>query len=435
MWHRSVGAVLLSIVWAGPARAQESWLSLGADAGLGSVGGEAFSTFHLGLDLQEGGLALSLLGRVRLPLEGRVRPRARDFDEASDYVHILRRLRYRRTFASIRVAADGGELLGLTLGNGSLVRDYANIGDPDHPHAGFHLRLSHSRFAWDAFVDNLVAPRLVATRLAVVPLPKAAPFRLGFSIAVDPLAPRFLALDVWGRPELEQAAKLRVAQSRLLALSGVDVSWLVGAEQGSHLRPYADLNTSWDGLGLHLGVSGHLRLSRLRLGLQLEYRATSSGYAPDYFDTFYDVDRYQAQLGVDASRLGALGLTTKVDQLERGAFGAHGALAQVTFDAGARAQLKLGYRYHEGPDAHRTWLRLVTAPVTALQLGAMVMMRGVEGSAPLAGLTAIVEARYRINRYLYGLCQFSRRWAVAEVSRRYEPLTSFNLALGAAWGR
>lgn len=407
--------------------AQPRLLALAADVGLGGIDNTPVSTLHAGIDVREGGLALGLFGKLRLAMasEPEALVHRRDYDEASDFVHLLRYFQYARRFGQLSVDVLAGELKGSTLGHGTLLRDYSNIGDGDHPHAGARLRLEHRRFAFEALLDNLIAPRVVGARLAIAPFAKLAGLRMGLSGVVDPVALDRVSIGSDGRRSVDSAFNLQ-GDTEALLLMGFGLEWSLGRAKSPQLMPYLDVNTSFAGLGLHAGAVGRLPLDKgVTLGLQLEYRAAAAEYAPDYFTTFYDVDRHQASLADDDRR-------TKLEMLRAGAYAGHGLLAQVELDAGPAARIKAGYRYHPGPDAHRTWLRAVSAPWKKLQVGAMLLWRGVGSSS---GLAAVAESRYRINDNLYALAQFSRSWSLDAATRAYGALTVFNLGMGGSFVR
>ncbi|MBW2732864.1 MAG: hypothetical protein JRH20_10775 [Deltaproteobacteria bacterium] len=413
-----------------PAHADSSpgrLLALAADVGLGGIGRTPVSTLHAGIDVREGGLALGFFGKLRLTMASD--PSAivhrRDYDEASDFVHIMRYFQYMRRFENLSVDVLAGELKGSTLGHGTLLRDYSNMGDADHAHAGARIRLLHRRVAFEALVDNLIAPRVVGARIALSPFSALNGLRFGLSAAVDPVALRQVALDHGGQRSVDEAFNLQ-GDTEPLLLMGLGLEWTFGSTARRRLMPYVDVNTSYAGVGLHAGAVGRFPLGKaIILGLQLEYRGVTGEYAPDYFTTFYDVDRHQASLG-------GSDLRTKLEMLRAGAYAGHGMLGQLELDAGAAMQIKAGYRYHPGPDAHRTWLRAVSTPWKKLQLGAMLLWRDIGSSS---GLVAVAESRYAINDHLYALAQFSRSWSVQASTRAYGSLTVFNLGVGGSFVR
>ncbi len=424
----------------GPASA-DRLLALHGDAGLGAIGPTAQAALELGFDVREGGLALGLAGRVRLALgeaDGQAGPlRRRDFDEVSDYLHILRYFDYARQIGGVSLHVAAGEIRGGTLGHGTLLRDFSNIADPDHLHAGARITLHHDVFDLSLLLDNLARPTLLGGRFALRPIAKLRALSFGVSGVMDIRAPTRGRFANDGRPAVDAATWTPDVDTRVLGFASADVAlWLHRGRK--EVTPYVDVATSFQGIGLHAGATGKLPLgeSGLTLGLQVEYRLTSGGYAPDYFGTFYDIERYQASLAFSERHRLISGAQTKLHALDAGLFGGHGVLAQVSLDAGRKVQAKVGYRYHPGPDGSQLWVRVVTEPTTRLTLGALAVVRALgQASQGADGLATLAEARYRITPYLYALAQFARSWALSEETHTYAPLLRFNVGVGGTFSR
>lgn len=431
-----VGLVPLPVAAQSATRA----LSLAGDLGFGALDGKAYTTVQTGIDVREGELRLELFGRVRLLIqerdEGEPVLRARDWDEAGDFVHILRRLSYRRTFDKVQVSARVGEMLGFTLGHGTLVRDYSNVADLDHLHSGLQLAVEHERFEVVAFLDNFIAPAVVATRVGVWPLRSLPGLNVGASLALDPTAPLQIRLDDEGGREVDSAWNLE-AHRRVLALFGLDASYTFGGGERGSLMPYLDVNTSLLGMGGHAGVLARVPLgdTGLRLGAQAEYRVATAGYAGSYVDTFYDIERLQAGLAfADPAEASREERTPKQGVLANEGYGGHGALVQAALAYRELGRLKLGYTYRPGPDAHTLWARLSTQPIEALNIGFLLVARGMGGPHGGAdGLAIMAEGRYQITDYLYGLAQYTRTWSLSEQTRYFGLLQAFNISIGANW--
>jgi len=409
------------------------------------MGGKAVTTIQTGVDVQEGNLALGLFGRVRFLMQddeesGAVR--RRDWDEASDYVHILRYLQYRRSFLSkrvgeIRLAFQAGEVLGYTLGHGTLIRDYSNIADADHPHAGLHVRVAGTRWQVDTLVDNFINPSVLAHRGALRPTARLPGLTVGASLVVDPRAPVEVVSSGDGHLRGVSQGFNLTTSNEPLTLMGFEAEYAVGDRSRGRLAPYLDLNTSMLGVGLHVGSTGEVPLAdgRARLAGQLEYRVGSGGYAPAHVETFYDVERYQSSLALsDPATAAPEDRATKLSNLARGAYGGHGALGQLAFTYRRLAAVKLGISYRPGPDAMSLWWRATSHPIPRLQLGLMMLARGVGTSQDAAaGLMAIAEGRFRITDTFYSLAQYVRTWSLSADDRYFGILQSFNISVGASW--
>jgi hypothetical protein len=437
----SVVVVACAACWPGTGAAEGNRhdIGLAGDVGFGALGGKAYSTVQAGVDIQEGNLALGLFGRVRFLIQssddGEV-VRRRDWDEVTDFLHILRYVTYSRQFGSVGVEVRGGELLGTTLGHGTLVRDYTNVANIDHPHSGIGFHVRHRQVDVQGLVDNIVRPAVVGTRVGVRPIKKLQAFEVGASLVMDPMAPDQVIIDAQGQRAVDRAWNLQY-YSAVLALLGVDLSYTFGDPKQGTLKPYLDVNTSFYGAGLHLGVLGRYNIAKhgVRLGLQLEYRGASEGYAPGHIDTFYDLERYQAGLTfTDPHSASQDHREPKLAGLKRGIYGGHGALVQAGLEVQRLGRLKLGFAHRPGPDANSLWLRLGSRPIRRLNLGLLLVLRGVGGPHDDAnGVVAVAEGRFRITDYLYALTQYSRSWSLREDIRYFGILQSFNIGVGGNW--
>lgn len=432
--------VLSAVLLAGPSLAKgkavaakrASAFSVTGDAGVGGVGGVAFATFQTGLSIREGQLAVGLFARLRIAMQatpdGAVRQR--DWDEPSDYVHLLRYFHYRHRFGkSLTVHVRLGEERGISFGHGSIIRDYTNLADADHLHTGLRLNFDHKRFGVSALIDNVLSPALVAGRAWVAPAAKIPQLRLGATFAIDPQAPQAIVVDADGTRHVDGAFNLQ-ANGAVVAQFGIDAEYTFGDRAGARLTPYADLNSSVEGVGLHLGATGELPLDKrklIRLSAQAEYSVSSAGYAPSYFGTFYDLERYQSSFSDVNSRY------PKASALARKAYGINGTLLQVGLTVLRKTELKVGYAFHPGPDAHQLWLSARVTPISRLSVGALVLARGLGQGNEGAGLAAMAETRVRIFENLYGLGQYTRSWSLDSQSRYYSVLQSFNVGVGGNW--
>jgi hypothetical protein len=432
--------ILLScLLFPATASAAPGAIGVAGDVGMGGLGGKAYATLQTGVDLREGRFGLGLFGRVRFPLqdvptEGHVR--GRDWDEASDYVHILRYMQYKHTFARrVELLVQEGELLGFTLGHGTLLRDYSNVADPDHPHAGLQLRLAHPRLAFTAMIDNFIRPSVIAARLEGAPAARVTPLRIGASFVIDPRAPVEVRSTA-GEREIDSAFNLQ-AETRPLPLVGIDVEYTFGNEQSGSVTPYLDTNTSFYGFGLHVGATGRVPLQtrrRMHLGAQLEYRLSTAGYSPAYMETFYDVDRFQASLSLADPRFAdAADRSTKLAGLRDGIYGGHGILFQGGYELERYVRLKLGVSHRPGPDATSLWARVATSPIARLDLGLLLVARGIGEGDGASGLVVMAEGRVRIIDHLYALAQYSRLWSLSSETRYFGILQLFNIGVGTNW--
>ena len=415
-------------------------MTVAGDIGFGHLGSAPLTTFNLGLDLREGQLAMGLFGRIRLVMaesdDVRGTVRDRDWDEAGDFIHILRHLQFRHHVTGGSIAVQAGEMLSYTLGHGTLVREYSNIANPDHLNSGLRFDLTSRYVDVAAALDNFVQPHLVALRAGVRPFSNLDRLAFGVSMAIDPTAPRTIRQDAAGERAVDNAWNLQT-DHEALTLFGLDVEYRFGNRNHAEVTPYADLNTSIHGVGFHAGSHGVFALGRsgAHLTAQLEYHASSGGYVPAQMQTFYDLERYQASLSfsdvADASQAASEPMLAGI---KRGVYDGHGMLAGLGVDWGRLAAFKIGFSMRPGPDGRLLWFRGMAEPIPRLNLGFLLMIRDLGGSHPGAGgIGAAAEVRFRFNDYLYALGQYSRSWLLREESRYFGAIQNLNVGIGGSW--
>ena len=418
-------------------------MDLYGDVGFGTVEETASTTLQLGGEIQMGRVMGALFGRVRLTLHNHDEVgvlRNRDWDEASDFVHIIRNLSYSRQYHSYNIDIRMGEIYEHTLGHGTIMRDYSNLADADHLHTGLAFRVVHNQFEVEALLDNFIHPAVAAIRATVNPFTATwwRGLKLGASLVMDPTAPVAIQVDDDGRRAVDSAYNLQ-SDSQVLTLMNLDISYLMEQPGFGIVEPYLDVATSFMGLGVHTGAIGQVRLGpsgEYVLGLQGEYHYASAGYSPAYMTTFYDVERHQAGLTFTNHREAPAGeRQTKLAGMTRGLYEGHGGLVQMGLEVDKVVRAKIGYAYRPGPDAHQLWVRLSSQPNRRLKVGVLMMMRGIESvNGQAAGIVAVVDGRYNITDNFYGLAQYTRTWSLDERTHYFGTSEAFNISAGFKWG-
>jgi hypothetical protein len=210
---------------------------------------------------------------------------------------------------------------------------------------------------------------------------------------------------------------------------GVDVEARVLQNPLLDLMPYIDVNSIKDvGGGVHVGVKALAKLPiglDLKLPVRLEYRwFPGSSYAPQYFSTFYELERYQ--MGAAAKPKLQLFLD------KEGGLGANGIYGDLAFDFIGLAQLGLIYEDYQGAEPNVSGFLKVPA-LDAFKFKAYYQRRGVEGLDDVFTLDekslAAVEGRYQIIADIYAVARWSRRWQLDDATGSYvaEDETLFNV--------
>lgn len=347
----SIVALLLSL--SGPAEAQLTGAqavaaadavksnlppdSFSGEAAFGKVAEDFYVNLNLRLtfDRENWGVGFQVPLRLRILDEAPEQPnddylgllRREDWDELSDFLRVIRYVYIGQADKRGPFYVRIGELSGLTVGHGTIMHRYYNGIDADVWHTGVNAAVNIHAFGAEAVVGDVVDPYIAGLRFTVRPFKLAMgdslldKFVLGASVMTDSRAPLSLAgnLTEGGTTiTLDGDNHPVVTRERPLAILGVDVGIELLDNSIFQVTPYVDLNKMnivENGWGLHLGVLWGLRfpvvIDTLTVDLRTEYRRVSADYLGPYFNTTYEIDRFQylaAGVGGGIPKLGALSL-------------------------------------------------------------------------------------------------------------------------------
>ena len=398
---------------------ERSWGELEGDAGIGFLGRDAYTTFQLGFDLQEGGFTLGLQARLRVRVVDRGQEREglgirrEDWDEPSDLAYLIRYASYRRDVKGVALGFSLGELAGYTLGHGSLVRSYGSAVDLDHPHGGLMARLAGRRWRVDAVLDDFVAPDFVGLRVGGVPVLRGKHrLEVGVSGLLDFRAPLAVQLDDQGNRRVDRHRNLLVDR-RLFGAVGVDVAYQLGGPTEDHLRVYLDGNllipergVADPALGLHVGArfQAHPFDGKVQLFGGLEYRRLGPGYLVSWVDLPYDVQRLQLPLGRSSLASAGDDPPTKLGAVAAGqAPAGNGWRGDLGLRVAPWVEVAAHYDHRPGPVGNALGARVSVFVGRHFLLAGLLERFGFVSEGDLGdsdGLLVVAEARYRPLRNL-----------------------------------
>ena len=266
---------------------------------------------------------------------GKIKFRQGDYASVRDFARILR-------FLTVGKKEDPfflnvSQLFAASIGHGAIVRRYsANIAGPQEPF-GYNKRVGAQLDAYgkyggfEAFTGDIVQPQHFLAGLAFVkPLGWiSGPLRdtlgwtsLGVSAAADLAAPYTLQRGADGYPaagdndvcpdptvaSCEDGQPI-VKETRRAQVVGVDLETKIVKTENSDLKPYLDYSRLLDisnptgvgkrpngGGGVTLGMLGRFNTGDVKVHafrVVVEGRYFDGNYLPGYFDTFYEVQKYQ----------------------------------------------------------------------------------------------------------------------------------------------
>lgn len=200
------------------------------------------------------------------------------------------------------IYARVGQLDMTTLGHGFIVYDYNNSPSFDNRTIGGELDLDFGRFGFETMYGNFHTPGVIGGRAYVRPLkfttladiPVIGGFELGATYVTDQNKNSGMVLQSSGPITLPVVGNPSVSNDGRLSEYGFDAGLPV-------LRiPFADADLYYDyaqihhfGHGSAAGILVNLNsLGLAKASVKLEHQWISKEFIPEYFDQFYELNRY-----------------------------------------------------------------------------------------------------------------------------------------------
>jgi hypothetical protein len=261
----------------------------------------AFANFGVGLDLN---LEFDANGNLR----------KENFNELSDYLSIIRYVRYGQKHDD--VYARLGALDYATLGHGSIMYMYNNSPSFDTRKIGLEFDLDFNKFGFESVYGNFGQAGIAGLRGYVRPLkwgegtsiPIISNFEIGATFAAD----FNKYAGVIGGNYDKQQNKFNITNDKgTLKIVGFDFGLPIGISSIITLTPYFDYAKIIDfGSGTSAGVMLDLNgLGLLTARARLERRWNGEHYLPSYFNSLYEIQRFALDTTTGA-------FTSKVEGLD-----------------------------------------------------------------------------------------------------------------------
>ncbi len=266
----------------------------------------AFGKFGVGLDLN-----------FRISSRDQ-KLRSVDFDEGYDYLRLIRYLRYGHKGED--VYARLGVLDYAKLGHGSIMYYYNNSPVYDERRLGSEVDLNFGNFGFETVYSDFAYKGVIGARGHVQPLmytdlaeiPVIGKLELGATWASD-MRKNSRDTSLQAVPHMIPTSfpvppTYRIANDGALSIVGFDIGLPLlrtGMINSTLYFDYAKIVDFGSGtaLGLETNFNG---LGILNIGTRFERRWQGDKYIPNYFDAFYEVDRYN---------LDGLNFSSKAQQL------------------------------------------------------------------------------------------------------------------------
>lgn len=432
-------------------RPEESSVSSGFDFGM--IGEDWFISITPRIELNFGRFGLGLQVPLNLKIVdndpqneeiGGVL-RKEDWDEPGEFLRVIRYIRfgYKRDFIYFR----GGELAA-EIGHGTIVSRYLNNTDIDTYRLGLQFDLNTAYGGFETliadvgiFADDYSGSKMFGARGYVKPVAfwDASSFlnifAVGYTLVVDANAPYQLASELTPgstsnyRLRVDDQSNFIVQQQTEAMVMGWDVEAEVFNNMFIDLIPYIDVNYIVGGdAGLHMGAKAAFKLPfliELTIPVRMEYRYFGPRYIPTYFNTHYELERFNYPAGSIAGRdadatggavdgLGRPKANVVRNQNQGG--GRNGFFADAALDIAGYLQLGALYEDYDGSPGGNLAVYVSVPALDTFQLKAYYARTSINSVDDIFGLDersiAVAQARYELFSFLYLVARWTRRWEI-----------------------
>jgi hypothetical protein len=230
------------------------------------------------------------------------RLRKEDYATYHDYGRLLKYINWGRKEDNLYI--NIGQRYATSIGHGAVMRRYAPNIDVDYPRASAEVDAYNDYAGFEAFTNDVLRWDVMAAIAFVKPLSFFKPDNLiartlsfGVTGAVDRDAPTALVYDPSnGTRQLTTEGRL-AAKVAPLGIVGFDAEAKIVKTDSVDIKPYVDYSMMLGGDGgLTVGALGRFNLGSSTVNafrVVLEGRYLGNHYVPSYFDTFYEIDRFQ----------------------------------------------------------------------------------------------------------------------------------------------
>jgi hypothetical protein len=260
--------------------------------GLNWIDGDLYYTFHIRPELSFANFGVGLDLNLDINQNGNLRKE--DFNEFSDYLSIIRYIRYGMKNDPVYVKV--GALDYYTLGYGNIMLNYNNSPSYDARTIGLVTDIDFGEFGLESIYSNFLEAGVIAIRGYARPLkftnagsiPIIGNLTVGGTYAVD--FNKYAGI-VFNQPQSTSA----FIDNGSINIVGVDLGLPLLSTRMVGLQLYADETKIINfGSGSAIGIKADFNVfGIINTSAQFERRFNKSQYIPGYFNSFYEIERYQ----------------------------------------------------------------------------------------------------------------------------------------------
>ncbi len=229
------------------------------------------------------------------------RLRVEDYDTFHDFGRILKYVTYGRKEDQIYISA--GQRYASSIGHGAITRRYSPSINIDYPRASAQVDMYNDYGGFELMTNDLLEWNQLSGLAFFKPLSFFKPqnlmaktFSIGVTGGLDWRAPFQLSNDA-SRSRVAADGRPLTTSFKPAGLIGFDAEMKVVKTENVDIKPYLDYSMLFGGDGgFTAGMLGRFNVAAQEVihafRLVVEARFLGNKYAPSYFDTFYEVDRF-----------------------------------------------------------------------------------------------------------------------------------------------
>ena len=246
-------------------------------------------------------------------------------------------------------------------------------------------------------------------------------FAIGYTAAYDGKAPSELDFDTTGNLKFTKDNQPQVKKTKRIGIEGYDVEFKIINWKWLELTPYFDYNRIRrldNSRGKHYGTILKIGSEDINVTLIPEYRKMSSNYIPMYFDSFYEIERYQTNLNSDFPTT-KYQYITSLDPDGKEVKGYYHTLIVNIYRLG----FEVNYEDYDGKNNSRIFTGLYIPIGNMLRLSGFYSKRGFEGTKEAFKIDDRSQGAGEVAVNLGPITiklQNRRRWVFDEVQSQYK---------------
>jgi hypothetical protein len=277
--------------------------------GLTWINNQPFYAFHVRPDVSFGKIGVGL--DLSLEFDSQCKLRTENFNEFSDYLSIIRYVRYGTELDTVFVKV--GALDWLTLGQGNIINTYNNSPSIDTRKTGMQCNLNFDKYGVQTLWSNLFQSGIIGARAFVRPLKFTSLTDLPVLQNVEVGAT--YAADFAVHANVRSAATSGFASgipfvdvANSLSFTGFDINFPLLRSDITGIDLYANYTKIITyGSGEAIGAMFHFDLSTIidlvNVRVRLERRFNDDQYIAGYFDAMYEIERFNTTTGMAKSNI------------------------------------------------------------------------------------------------------------------------------------